>query len=452
MSSMLALAVMVGIASAQEVVLPAYTPQSTSDFGAAEDLTEATRQALSDRGLAYAAALDVSRRVGPSADACWDLRECVELSFERFGDARIAIVGRVGWEDGRLSAMVRFYVHGDTSPVEVIMQPVDPESMDDFTKQLAATAADLLELLPPREEPAPVPVVEPDPEPDPEPHPGPTPEQLEREERHAAEDLRKLDLERRSLGLPRYAFDRYKASGEPYEEWSVRNGIRARRGVIEIHVGAGGGDVDRRYDTRVWVEQDDRGGLSSQDVYEYETFLQGTALETGMALGYLPTWWLEVGIFGGVQLGKKQLTTGWEQTEEGSDELVDYDNRVYDPALAMLGVITPRLRFYTVPMGVVKPYLLAGFTARFHDGYSVPDLALIDYPDRGGGLSYGPTAGAGVAFDIPGYSVILVEIPWTYLVAPDPYVSDSGLVQRIPEQLVGSYQLLSARVAFGLRF
>lgn len=449
---MLALAVMVGIASAQEVVLPAYTPQSTSDFGAAEDLTEATRQALSDRGLAYAAALDVSRRVGPSADACWDLRECVELSFERFGDARIAIVGRVGWEDGRLSAMVRFYVHGDTSPVEVIMQPVDPESMDDFTKQLAATAADLLELLPPREEPAPVPVVEPDPEPDPEPHPGPTPEQLEREERHAAEDSSRLELERQSLGLPRAAFDRYKESGETYPVWSVRNGVRARRGVIEVHFGAGMGDVDRRYDARVWVEQDDRGGLNSQDVYEYETFLQGTALETGMALGYLPTWWLEVGIFGGVQLGQKQLTTGWEQTQEGSDELVDYDTRVYDPALAMLGVITPRFRIYAVPTGVVKPYALAGFTARFHDAYSVPDLALIDYPDRAGGISYGPTAGLGVAFDIPGHTMFLIEFPWTYLIAPDPYVSDSGAVQRIPEQLVGAYQLLSGRMAFGLRF
>ena len=89
MSLLLALVASVGIASAQDVVLPAYTPLSTSDFGAAEDLTEATRLALSDRGLSYAAALDVSRRVGPSADACWDLRECVQLSFARFDAARL---------------------------------------------------------------------------------------------------------------------------------------------------------------------------------------------------------------------------------------------------------------------------------------------------------------------------------------------------------------------------
>ena len=464
-----------GTASAQDVVLPPYTPRTTSDFGLAEDLTEASWQALSSSDLSYAGPVDIRRRVGAPAEACWDVKECVPLLFERFPEARLASVGSVGWEDGMVQAKVRFYGFGDPSPIEVVIRPVDPSAMGEFSAEMTALARDLLPLLPPREgatdggnagaavvdssqgsrqdeerqarddeaarradeaqrrkEDARVP-----------------PEVLAQEQ---AAEARRVEAERRRLGLPKCAFQRYQDSGLSYEDWSNDARVRARHGVIEFMGGVAMGDVDRRYDTRVWVEQDERGGLGTVDTYQYESFLQGRGFEGTVALGYLPVWWLEIGVSGGIQLTSKQLTTGWEQTIAGSSTIVDSDSRIYDPASAMVATVMPRLRGYVLPTGVVKPFLLAGATFRMADGYSVPDLALIDYPDRPGALAYGPTVGAGVAFDFPGAASIMLEVPWTWMLSEPYYLADTGLVQQIPEQLVGSGQLLSARMGLGLRF
>ncbi len=458
----------IGVAQAQDVVLPPYTPSTTSDFGLADELTEATRQAFVDAGLEYAGPLDTRRRVGPPAEACWDTKECVPLLFERFPEARVIAVGAVGWDEGTIQAKVRFYGFGDPSPIEVVIRPVEPDAMGTFSTEMASLARDLLPLLPPRAggteeivdgggDPPPDedPPREDDPrEDDPPPKEDPAPTEASEEvlaQERAAEE-RRLEAERRRLGLPKGAYQRYRDSGLDYKDWASEARVRSRKGVLEVWGGMAFGDVNRRFDTRVWVEQDERGGLDTVDTYEYETFVQGRAPETTVTLGYMPAWWLEVGVNLGVQFGTKQLTTGWEQTIAGSSEIVDQDARIYDPASATLAVVTPRFRGFFMPTGPVKPFVLAGATFRMHDGYSVPDLALIDYPDRPGGLTYGPTVGGGIAFDFPGAASLLVEVPWTKLLS-DPYsLSDTGLVQNIPEQLVGSGQVLEARAGLGIRF
>ena len=40
------------------------------------------------------------------------------------------------------------------------------------------------------------------------------------------------------------------------------------------------------------------------------------------------------------------------------------------------------MRVYLLPVSWMKVYGLGGITVRFADSYQVPDLQVVDYPDR----------------------------------------------------------------------
>ena len=234
------------------------------------------------------------------------------------------------------------------------------------------------------------------------------------------------------------------------DEWLVAHRVRTGKLLFEVQGAAVFGDVSRRYDTRISVSTGSDGALEQGTPYEYEDFIQGTGQLFGASIGYAPIWWLETGLFAGLMMGGKELTTGWEQIEDGV--LVDEDNEVYTPTSAMLGVIEPRLRMYFVATGALKPYALGGVHLRIYDGYDVPDIAgKINYSNRPGGLGAGINAGAGLAFDTAGQLTGFIEVPWTYLFSPPPHYQEGTALLTTPEKAPGSEQMLMFRAGVGMR-
>lgn len=467
---MLTALLLVGTALAGDVLLPTYTPSTMSDFGPSERLTEETLNALASREVAFVSPSEIQRRAGEVADGCADLPECQETLWRHFGSARLALIGSVTWEEGNLRARVRFHGPDDASPIEVVSDTFPEADIPIFAERVAASADELLKLLPPPGGAGGLAVAhEPDsPDGGGDPRdPGaaydvaPSP----RETGPVAPITPEQDeLERRSRGMPRRAWKMYRQSGLSYADWKDRALVRAGSTVIEFHGGAVFGDVDRSYDVRVAANQDGVGAdaeIVPVDVYQHETFVQGSTFMLGGSLGYVPVWWLEADLFGGFILGTKDLSTGWELYKDGERACIDavdgedcQDAEVndYDPATAFIGVAEPRIRLLTVATGPVKPYVLLAANMRFYDPYLVQDLTDIEYPDRQGGLGLGFTGGGGIAFDAPGAFTGFLEVPWTFLITPQPFTREGdGTVQAKPSKPSSNGQLLMFRAGIGFR-
>lgn len=453
---MLPLLAMLGLAQASDVLVPTFTPATLSDFGPAEKLTEETLASLNERDVLFVPPSEIQLRAGEVAEGCAETPDCVDILWDKFPPSRLAIVGRVAWKEGMLDTTVRFYGPEDTSPIEVMTTTIPESEIPRFADQVAFFAEELLSLVPPREDSV-VPVAA-EPQQD---RPAPQPEP-----RFQPEDTGDLDRgatgegpTRQSAGMiPEKVWQRYKDSGLTWRRFKERELIRAGSMTLELHGSALFGDVDRAYDVRVGVIQDQEG-VSEEDItfsefglYQAEGFISGTGWSVGATLGYVPLWWLEIGVSGGMQVGRKYLTTGWEQYLP-SDEQNPYDtsSQEFDPTLAFMGMVEPRLRWYFVATGPVKPYVVTGATLRFYDGYVVPDLDTIKYPDRTGGMSTGLTAGAGLAFDAPGGFIASLEVPWTYLLTPDTFVRTAETLQNQPNPRKSSGQMLGLRAGIGFR-
>lgn len=448
-------------AGAQEIVLPDFTPATLGDFALADDLTNLARMALEDRGLRVLSGEELSDRVGEAADSCADDVAC-PVSLWALVEARTAVVGRVGRDGSLIHVRVLVYADRSSRATRVLDERVAPAQAGELLLLLADELAPAVAPPPQVERPS-VGVVE------------------ERYGRLNEGSSRGVDASERSssgrratssapldgpsteelerLDLPRYALRQLEESGLEAEEWSAQARVRSPAVVVELRGGAVFGDLDRRFDTRVGLYDESGNAWSERNLYTYQSFLNSSGFAGGIALGYQPAWWVDISALAGVQLGQKELTTGWETWEaggnpDGSDLFLDEDSVAYDPVSAVLGYLEPRVRLYPRATGILKPYALAGLNLRFYDGFEVPDLDFVDYPEASGGVGLGPTIGGGLAFDAPRGTYGFIELPWTWVVSPTgPKVVDDGLLQQTPAQFRGVGQLLviSAGVGFHLR-
>ena len=474
-------------AVAGDVLLPDFTARTVSDFTLADDLTIVTGDALVAAGLPVVDGRALTEIVGSDADSCAEDSECPGRLL-RYAGGDLVVVGSATYASGEIDARVWLYVSGQEAPVEALAESFPPQDMEWFGRRVADAAlghvagrGDDTIIVPEREgytsrynSPSRdrERVVE---DPDEPFEDGPYEGEGYRDdpddslddgygERRGRDDYgsletppddmtsEEMDAERKAMGsIPWPVYDKYRASGLSQEEWLDDARIRTGSVLLELHVGAVLGDLDRRYDTRVALERQLDGSLEQLDVYEYETFTNGTGLMVGGSIGYVPLYWLDLGVYGGVQLGKKNLSTGWELQEDGS--LEDSEVEVFDPAAATMLTVQPRVRIYLSPTGAVKPYVLAAFDLRLYDGYTTPDLDEISYPDRVGGSTYGPTVGGGLAFDTRGMGTAFIEIPWTYVLQPvTPTPTGGTELAQLPETYTPLQQYLAPRIGFGTRF
>jgi hypothetical protein len=424
-------------AAGEPLLVPDFTPASTSEFALAFMLQEQVMEGLRAHGHIVLDNRAVAPVVGDSVTACADVPGCPFAALQQL-PARAAVVGRVARNvDGALTVYVAAYEQGDSRPVdtrelevvggyEAAIADEVVRMVDDMLSLLGpAHAEDLVravELLEAADAP-PVPertVTSPPPTGTPEPRPpAPPPPVAPAIDWDGAPIELLLEgsvLEPRHLIGGEMSFRRQRRDAG---EWMRRTMPHAGRVIIELRGGVGIGDVDRHADVRVALAFD--GQNASEWLQEGPE--PGQQPRGSIFLGYAPSTWFDFGLGVGLQYGERGLTTGYTTVE--GDESAGED---VVPAAQMF--LHPRLRAYLVPLGPVKPYLFVGGEVRLFDPYDIIDPPSVDYPNPPGGVYGGPLGGAGLLID-PG--------PVVGFFAEGSYTQHFGVRASAAQLEVGDY-------------
>ena len=422
-------------AHATEVLLPHFSPGGFSDLILAED---AELKLLRELGalevqIVPPAILDQEYDI---AMECYENPMCAKEMLKRAG-SKMLITGLVQSEGDNVQIQLRLYSPSDSAPIQIITKVVPRTGLDQFFKEQAQEINVILQLL----STAPPPVEE--------------PIRIEEQviQKPPSSDVPEI------RGLPQKYRDEYDNSPLTPKDWLAEQRVRTHNLIVNFSSGVAFGDVTRRYDIRVGYYQD-KNTLIKYGQYEYDTFHYDSGFQATIGIGFAPAWWLEMALHGGVMLGSKELSTGWEQRHvDNISEVLMEDELAQIPVTAAVAQIEPILRWYMVPTGPVKPYVLTGASIRIFDGYQVPDLENVDYPDRPGGVHIGAMAGGGIAFDSLSPVSVFAEIPYIYYLNYNPYLYYATLPQfenigidSIPDQSVSSSQIITFRAGITLRY
>ena len=127
------------------------------------------------------------------------------------------------------------------------------------------------------------------------------------------------------------------------------------------------------------------------------------------------------------------------------------DAVAFNPGGSALLVMAPGLRVYPVALDEAHPYLLLDLTLRAFP--AVPDASLDgkSYPGTAGGLSIGPTVGAGLSFDFGERWSGDLELPWTFVLTPTAAATGGDQMTATPTEPKGVGELLALRLGVGWR-
>ena len=441
---MLGLFSFLSVATANDVLLPHFTPSSLDDIGAAERFEQALYTEINNLNVSVVSPQTLDQEFPNIATSCADTPTCPPELLSRQG-ATLLIVGSIEVDGGSYNVLVRFYGKNDNSPLEVRAKTIAESEFSSFVSEIAQDAAVFLELIPTHSS-----------------KPVPTETEVVTQTQVVIKEVETKEQKPHSLNddprlrkLPKKLRDDYLQSPKPVDEWMQMQRIRAGNVLVETHLGVSFGDVIRRYDTRL-------GFMPNKDIYgiyEYDAFITGgPAVNLGVSIGYAPLWWLELSIYGGVLIYNKELNVGWEQ-RENSETVIDSYEFIHPPSTASAGDIEPKVRIYMVPNGPVKPYVLAGGFIRIYDGYTVPDSQDVNYSNRPEGVHFGAMGGAGLAFDSQSPVGVFLEIPYVFLFNNAVFSKyeispqlDGYQISNIPTEPSNTNQIVSFKVGMSLRF
>lgn len=392
----------------EPILVPDFTPGTTSEFGLAFMLHERVVEALHDDGHVVLTGDAVSPLVGPLV-ACADEAGCPYDALQQL-PARWALVVRIERRDGNLTAIVQLYEKSGASPIDKATLIVTPGKEQDFGAAVVGMLDGAVTDLGPTPSSelakarallsAPTPVGTPpdrvagDPIP---PHATHSPpEDLDAKtppgpKAPASATLtvpEKLD----KAGLkPRHIVGCKGSFGEwdgPPLEWLYKNAPHAGRFTVEVRGGLAIGDVDRHADVLLALDND----LAIQTAWFQEGPVSQKRPRGALYLGYAPTTWLDLGTVLGLQYGHRTLTTGF--TVDGSP-----GNSADSEVQAVQVWFQPIARFYFVPMGPIKPYVFVGADIRAFDHYKIAPSGNLTFPEPPAGVVPGPNGGAGLLVD-----------------------------------------------------
>jgi hypothetical protein len=185
----------------------------------------------------------------------------------------------------------------------------------------------------------------------------------------------------------------FRRSGLHPRDWVYRMTPHAGRLIFEIHAGAGFGDVDRLAVVRVETQNGDETNAWFQ-----EGPLPGRRPRGEIYVGFAPATMVDLGILGGLQYGRRGVSTGLVvlDAEGGVDQLIVND---LEDIQAVTLYLQPRARAYLAHLGPAKPYLLTGADLRFFDSYHLEQPPDVNYPAPSGGFMPGWVGGAGMLID-----------------------------------------------------
>jgi opacity protein-like surface antigen len=237
---------------------------------------------------------------------------------------------------------------------------------------------------------------------------------------------------RKELNLDPILYGSLRRSGLDAKSWLRTWRPHVNNGHLEVFGGVPYGDTIRSYDVRVALDATSLEQIGSS---ERDVFTEGVGYEFGAAIGYTPSPWIDLSALFSVMGGSKELTTGWAMVD--GSFVQDSDIHVHTPSQSWQAIIEPRVRLYFLPVSWMKLYGLGGITVRFADSYKVPDLQVVDYPDRPSWTMVGWMVGGGLMIDPHDRIGIFVEAPWVHWFAPgDLYNEQTGVLPPILPQPV----------------
>ena len=476
---MIWLSILISTSFANDIILPAFSPAPGTDKAGAEIVYAATVEALQDRDLEFLDSSDLERFLGQDAVDCPNRDDCPANLWPNI-EAELAMVGTVSMVDARVEASVSFYRPDADAPVEVFQAEFAAEEANRFGVDAALVAEDLLKMgsdavvefgaaalaAPTLTEDALGPIsaegmgdvapAQPEAKEEPQakrvaPTPPPAAGRISTKEM-SPED------ERRYMGLPKKMYEEFQSGNQSRAAYIGAKRFRAKTFFVELSPGVVFGDVQRRYISRAMLLQRGTDEFETKGIYQRDQFLPGTAFSMTAGGGYAPLWWLELGINLGLEFPRKELVTGWEAyASQAAFESADIcptcsEQRTFQPATAISFLVEPRLRFVLAPSGPVKPLLIAGWSTRFNDAYVTPDLDKVNYPDRPGVQTFGPTGGLGLSVDPRRRASLFIESTATKLLGPEIMDTGRQYINLVPADQEGTGMIVAVRVGATSRF
>ena len=432
------LSLFVQTAEAQHLLIPHFTASNFSDLLLAEEMERKLIGEFSRLNVPMVTP-DVLDAEFNTVGSCAENPECHSILMSRIG-SKILVVGMVQSEGALVQTQIRVYGKDEQAPLHILTKQISADQIDLFLKDSAEEINVIYQLLL-------------DSENNPPPPPEPVVPVVKKPQKPKADDVRKIK------GLPQKLKDQYDASPLSPEDWIKEQRIRTHNLIVSTCFGVSFGDVTRRYDQRVGFFEIDNE-LVQFASYESDMFFVDTGFEASWNLGFSPTWWLETSIHGGVLLASKELSTGWELIDYDDTTVIrDSSETTQTPIESATGILEPMLRFFLIPSGPVKLYLMTGGYIRIFDEYVVPDFDSDYYRDRPGGVHFGAMGGGGLAFDSLSPVSVFVEIPWVWLLNAEHYYtyvvadgSKNASISMKPPIPTQSNQILTFRSGISLRF
>lgn len=401
-------------AAGEPILLPDFTPGTTSEFGLAAMLQERTEEALSRAGHVVLLGEMVEPVVGDPLDACADTAGCPTLALGKL-PARFGVVVTVRREADQVFADVALYEQSGRDPVEKRTVEIVGGREGEFGRLVSDLVDELAKVMGPADataliaaakivaawedgeqaptggnrsavDPKDAPEVEPDPDPadpkdDPETLPEPelptTPEG--RMERALSEGPYQ---EKHLVGVRQQALE----SDLDLRDWMFRRTPHGGRTIVEVRGGIGVGDTDRIAYVRTTVTGD------GQEQWFREGPRPGQGVRGELFIGYAPSAWFDLGAILGLQYGERVLDSGWVDGRGDTGGSID-------SAQAVQFDLEPRVRLYPVRMGTLKPYLSAGVQLRFFDQWRIAEVEDIAYAQPPAGMVLGPVGAVGLMVD-----------------------------------------------------
>lgn len=440
----------IGLASANDILIPHISAVELDDFSVASTIEEELVMGLEGLGLSVISPRVLDQEYPELSASCYELEECSSTLLAR-ENATLLLVGSVESTATDYNLQFRFYGRTSSSPLDVQTISIPQNELAETLQKISEDASVIFSLIPPDAEP-------------------PKPEVVIVEKTIETSEPQIVIIEKTIeakfvqppptkviLALPKKFEQDYYDSQLMPDEWLRLRRIRSMNVIFELNAGLALGDVARSYDTRVGFLPD---AQTIFDIYEYDTFFPGTGTMVGGGIGFAPLWWLELGIYGGAIIAQKELSTGWQMQD--ADGSILQEDSFQQIVSSVSGHIEPRIRLYAVPSGPIKPYALVGGYFRIYDSYTVPDAPTVNYSNQPGGLHYGVTAGGGLAFDSAGPVGVFLEVPWTYVINQTPtersvlleenYQEGDAYVRGTPTRPPYSKQVLGLKMGMSLRF
>lgn len=375
----------------EPVVLPDFTPASTSDFSLAALLHQATASRLSRSGHVVLDGPIVEPVVG-SMVGCADDPGCPQPQLAKL-PARFAVVVGIRRVNNQIFADIELYERTSSAAIERRTVEVVDSKEDELGREIADLIQELAQVMGPADGSQLVAAArliaqaeaadEAPPEPPKPARERPVkPEPLSPQAR-IEQALDETDFTERHLVGVR---DHFLDSGLDIRDWIYEYTPHAGRTIIEVRAGYGIGDTDRIAYVRTEVD----GGDQRRWFREGPT--QGERVRGELFVGYAPSAWVDVGALLGLQYGERVLDSAW--TAPGED-----GGQGLDRVQAVQFHLQPRVRLYPVRTGPFKPYIFGGVDLRFFDQWRIRPVEQIEYSQPPGGFAAGPSGGLGFLVD-----------------------------------------------------